>query len=100
MVEKTFGWLGSMSEKRPLWVIIVILLITGVSVVGFGFIKQEYGYKSMLPKKMESVKALDEANNLFGGTLEEQILLESDNALDPALLRKVAGYKAFIEGQP
>jgi len=100
MVEKTFGWLASMSEKRPLWVIIVILLITGVSVVGFGFIKQEYGYKSMLPKKMESVKALDEANNLFGGTLEEQILLESDNALDPALLRKVAGYKAFIQGQP
>ncbi len=100
MVEKTFRWFASMSEKRPWWVIIVILLITGVSVIGFGFIKQEYGYRSMLPKNMESVKALDEANNLFGGTLEEQILLESDNALDPALLRKVAGYKAFIQGQP
>jgi hypothetical protein len=100
MVEKTFRWLASMSEKRPWLVIIVILAITGVAVAGFGFIKQEYGYKSMLPKSLESVKTLNEGNDLFGGTMEEQLLLVSDKSLDPALLRKVAGYRTFIEGQP
>ncbi|OFW60135.1 MAG: hypothetical protein A2Y75_02285 [Candidatus Solincola sediminis] len=100
MVEKTFKWLASISEKRPWWVIIVVLLMTAVAVVGFGFIRQEYGYKSMLPKNMESVKALEEGNELFGGTMEEQLLLESDKSLDPAMLRKAAGYKAYLETQP
>src|SRR4030042_1170278 len=100
MVEKTFKWLASISEKRPWWVIIVVLLMTAVAVVGFGFIRQEYGYKSMLPKNMESVKALEEGNELFGGTMEEQLLLESDKSLDPAMLRKAAGYKRYLESQP
>lgn len=100
MVEKTFQWLASMSEKKPWWVITIILLITAMAMVGFTFIKQEYGYKTMLPKNMQSVKTLNEANDVFGGTMEEQVLLESDNVLDPALLRKVAGYEAFMKGQP
>jgi hypothetical protein len=100
MVEKVFRWMASMSEKRPWWVIVVILTITAVAVVGMSFIKQEYGYKSMLPKNIESVKAMNEANDVFGGTIEEQILLEGDNVLDGAVLRKVAGYPAFVQDNP
>ncbi|MBC7247201.1 MAG: RND family transporter [Actinobacteria bacterium] len=96
MVERTFRWLASHSERRPVLVILAILAITALAVVGMGFIKSEYSYKAMLPKKMESVKTLNEAQDLFGGTAEEQVMLEGE-VLNAAVLRKVAGFKAYMQ---
>jgi predicted RND superfamily exporter protein len=97
VVEKIFGWLGSHSEKRPWWVILVILLVTALAVVGIGRIKSEFGYNVMLPKKSESVRAMNEADRIFGGTLEEQVLITSDDVLAGKILRKVAGYPGFLK---
>lgn len=99
MVEKLFRGLAEQSEKRPVMVILVILAITALAIVGMGFIKSEYSYKAMLPKKLESVKAYNEVEEIFGGTNEEQVMLEGE-ALEPAVLRKVAGYKSFLQGKP
>ena len=99
MLEKIFRWLASHSERRPVLLILVILAVTALAMVGFTFIKSEFGYKAMLPKKLESVKTMEEAEDVFGGTIEEQLLLEGD-ILDPAVLRKVAGYEAFLQSKP
>jgi len=99
MVEKIFTWLGSHSEKRPAWVILIILLITVLAVIGATRIKTELGYKAMLPKKAESVKTLNEAEEIFGGTAEEQVLIEAGNVLDATVLRKVAAYPQFLKGK-
>ncbi|MBK5093646.1 MAG: MMPL family transporter, partial [Actinobacteria bacterium] len=99
MVERAFRWLGSHSEKRPWWVILFILLVTVLAVVGAGRIKSEFGYKAMLPKKSESVRAMNEADRIFGGTMEEQVLITSDNVLDGRILRRVAGYPDFLKSK-
>lgn len=99
MVEKVFRWLGSHSEKRPWWVILFILLVTILAVVGAGRIKSEFGYKAMLPKKSQSVRAMNEADRIFGGTMEEQVLITSDNVLDGRILRKVAEYPGFLKSR-
>jgi len=99
MVEKVFRWVGSHSEKRPWWVILFILLVTVLAVVGVGRIKSEFGYKVMLPKKSESVRAMNEADRIFGGTTEEQVLITSDNVLDGKILRKVAEYPGFLKSE-
>ncbi len=96
VVEKVFRWLASQSEKRPVPVIIMVLAVTALALGGFKFLKSEYGYKSMLPKDMESVRVLDKAEDVFGGTSEEQILLEGE-VLSGGVLRKVAGYPAHIQ---
>ena len=99
MVEKVFKWLGSLSEKRPWWVLGAIVLITAVAVFGMARIKQEFGYKSMLPQKAESVRTLNEADKIFGGTIEEQVLVESPDVLSGATLRKVAGYTEALKAR-
>ena len=99
MVEKSFRWLADQSEKRPILVILVILAITALAVVGLGFITSEFSYKSMLPKKLESVKTIDEVQDIFGGVMEEQLLLEGD-IFDPPVLRKVAGFEEYLRQKP
>lgn len=96
MVEKIFRGLANQSEKRPLLVILVILAVTVLAMVGFRFMKSEYSYKAMLPKDLESVRTLEEAEDLFGGTNEEQVLLEGE-VLRGDVLRRVAGYKSFMQ---
>ncbi|MBC7231110.1 MAG: RND family transporter [Actinobacteria bacterium] len=98
MMEKIFRGLASQSEKRPVPVILAVLAVTALAVLGFRFLKSEYGYKSMLPKDLESVKVLEKAEDLFGGTSEEQILLEGE-VLTGSVLRRVAGYPAFMQDQ-
>ena len=96
MIERTFRWLASHSEKRPVLIIVIILAITALAAVGMGFIKSEYSYKAMLPKKLESVKTMNESQDLFGGTAEEQVMLEGE-VLNAAVLRKVAEFKGYMQ---
>ncbi len=95
MTEKIFRGLASQSEKRP---VPVVLAVTALAVLGFRFLKSEYGYKSMLPGDLESVRVLEKAEDLFGGTSEEQILLEGE-VLTGSVLRRVAGYPAYMQDQ-
>lgn len=98
MLEKLFRGLAVQSEKRPVMVILVILAVTVLAMVGMRFTKPEYSYRAMLPKDMESVRALEEAEDLFGGTNEEQVLLEGE-VLRGDVLRRVAGFRSFMENK-
>ncbi len=98
MVEKTFRWFASFSEKKPWAVIAAIAAITLLALVGAGRIHQELGYKTMLPKNYESVKAINAVEEDFGGVSEEDILVEADDVLRADVLRAVAGYPAYLEG--
>jgi len=100
MVEKTFKWLASASEKRPWIVIAVLLLVTVLAFVGMTRLRQEYGYKMMLPKGVESVQTMEEQEDVFGGVTEETVLLEADDVLRGDILRKVAGYADYLAGKP
>ena len=100
MVEKIFAWFGGNSIKRPLVVIFIIAVITAFFTVGLFRIHQEYGERIMLPDSSEIVRTMNEAEELFGGIEEEQVLLEADNVLDASLLRKVARYEAFVQENP
>ncbi len=95
MIEKVFRGLAVQSEKRPVLVILIILAVTVLAVAGMGRMKSEYSYKAMLPKDLESVRTLEEAEDLFGGTNEEQVMLEGD-VLRGEVLRRVVGYKSFM----
>jgi uncharacterized protein len=99
MVEKVFRWMGSVSEKRPWLVILSIVLITAVAFAGVSRIKSEFGYKTMLPKGIESVKTLNQADKVFGGTSEEQVLVEAPSVADGKVLRKVADFGAALKQQ-
>lgn len=100
MVEKIFSWFGRNSIKRPIVVIGIIAAITVFFAVGLFRIHQEYGERIMLPESSEIVRTMNEAEDLFGGIEEEQVLIEADNVLDASLLRKVAGYEEFLRGDP
>lgn len=99
MVKRIFGWAGRLSEKRPWWVILVIVLISAFAVAGIARTKSEFGYKTMLPKGIESVVALNEAEDVFGGVSEEQVLITAPDVLDGKVLRKVVDYAADIKKQ-
>ena len=106
MVEKVFRWMAGASEKKPGWTILVIVAITAFALAGTARIHQEYGYKTMLPKDKESVKAIDEIESGFGGLAKENVLVVADDVLRPDVLRRVAGYGAYLrsmdgqEGRP
>jgi predicted RND superfamily exporter protein len=97
LVEKTFRWFASFSEKKPWVVIAAIAVITLLAMAGAARIHQELGYKTMLPKNYESVKAINVVEEEFGGVSEENILIEADDVLRADILRAVAGYPAYLK---
>ncbi len=99
MLSRVFEWLASHSLRRPWLVVMVLAAITLVLGAGAYRIRQEFSYKSMLPRDKESVKVMEEAGELFGGTLEEQVLLEGERVLAGSTLRKVAGFEEVLRGR-
>ncbi len=99
MVAGLFSLLGRLTGRRPWWVIGAVVLLSAVAVFGVTRVKQEFGYQTMLPQKSESVVTLKEADRIFAGTTEEQVLVVSKKALDPSLLRRVAGYRKALEAR-
>ncbi len=100
MIEKTFKMFASFSEKRPWTVLAAILAITALAVWGLTMIHQEYGYKTMLPRSYESVRAIDMLEQDFGGggVFTESVLIEADDVLRGDVLRRAAGYQAYLQG--
>ncbi len=100
MVEKVFSWFGNMGMRHPWTVIAVVAVLT----IGFGAgifrIQQEYGLKTMLPKKSGPVETMNEAETLGWGTQEEQVLIVADDVLDGKMLRQVATYQGMLEEHP
>jgi uncharacterized protein len=100
MVEKIFAWFGRNSVKRPLVVIAVIAAMTAFFAVGAFRINQGYGFSIFLSDSSDVVRTMNEAEEKFGGIDEERVLVEVAGGLDGAILRKVAGYRDFLAGDP
>lgn len=96
MIEKYFHKIARISERNPWYVIGIIVLITAVFIYGMTRIEEDYGYKSMLPEDIESVQALEEVEDIFGGTNEEQVLITAPDVLEGSVLRKVVEYESFL----
>ncbi len=98
MTEKIFKWLATQSEKKPWAVIAFILIVTAFALWGATFVHQDYGFENMLPKDYESVQAIYTLQDDFGGVASESVLIEADDVLRGDVLRRVAGYQAYLEG--
>ncbi len=105
-MERIFRWMAGASEKHPVITLIAVAVITALALWGASRLHQEYGYKTMLPKGIESVQAIDEIERDFGGLTKESVLLVGDDVLRPEVLRRVAGYADALreldgrEGRP
>lgn len=94
-VKESIKWF----YRKPFVMLLVVAVISIVAVAGVARTTQEFGYESMLPKGAESVRAFKEAEKLFGGTAEEQILLEISGDLDGGFIRKVAYYPKHLKSR-
>lgn len=99
-MKKVFGWLAEQSERWPWLILALVFIISVIAVQGITRIESDFDFQAMLPEEKESVKVFEDIEEVFGGTLQERVLLESGNLLEPAVLRAVAGYQAFLEQNP
>jgi len=86
-VSKVFGFFASISEKRPWLVVIIVAAITIFMAAGFPRVSTELSQEAMMPKHYESVQALDEVNEKFGGLSVERVLLTAEDVTDPEIAR-------------
>ena len=86
-MSKVFGFFASISEKRPWLVVIIVAAITIFMAAGFPRVSTELSQEAMMPKHYESVQALDEVNEKFGGLSVERVLLTAEDVTDPEIAR-------------
>jgi predicted RND superfamily exporter protein len=89
---KIFGFFATQSEKRPWLVVIVAGLITLFLAAGFPRISTELSQEAMMPKSYESIQALNEVQDLFGGITNETALVVADDVADPEVARVLFGW--------
>ena len=86
-MSKIFGFFASISEKRPWLVVIIVAAITLFMAAGLPRVSTELSQEAMMPKHYESVQALDEVNEKFGGLSFETTLLTAEDVTDPEIAR-------------
>jgi predicted RND superfamily exporter protein len=86
-VSKIFGFFAGISEKRPWLVVIIVAAITIFMAAGFPRVSTELSQEAMMPKHYESVQALNEVNEKFGGLSIERVLLTAEDVTDPEIAR-------------
>ena len=99
-MKKAFGWLADQSARWPWLVVAIVFIITVIAVNGITRIEGDFNFNAMLPEGEESVQVFEEIEDIFGGTLQERVLLKAESVLDPEILRAVAGYEEYLEGYP
>jgi len=99
-MQRIFAKIAEFSEKWPWLILAVVFIVTIVAFQGITRVESDFDFQSMLPKGQESVQVFDEIEDVFGGTLQERVLLKSDNVVQDDILRAVAGYQAFLEEHP
>ncbi len=103
---KIFEFIASQSEKRPWLVVAIVGLVTFFLMAGLPRISTELSQEAMMPKDYESVQALDEFNDAFGGFSSENVLLTAGDVTDPEIARVLFALSpemmveaGFAEGQ-
>ena len=87
---KIFEFFASQSEKRPWLVVTVVTLISVFLAFGIPRISTELSQEAMMPKHYESVQAINEVQDIFGGTSNETVLVKGD-LTDPAVAKAIYG---------
>jgi len=82
------GFIARMCRDHALLVVLVCLLLTIPVTVGIGFIEVRAGQKDLLPTKFETSRTLKEVDRLFGGTVYEIPMVESDYLLTYPMIKK------------
>lgn len=99
-MQKVFTGIAAFSERRPWLILALVFIITVVAFQGISRMESDFDFQAMLPEGQESVQVFEEIEDVFGGTLQERVLLKSDDVLRADVLRAVAGYRDFLEGRP
>jgi hydrophobe/amphiphile efflux-3 (HAE3) family protein len=90
-MTKIFTFLAASSEKRPWLVLLCVALVTIFLLSGIALLKTEFSQESMLPSRYESVKAIREIQDQFGGLTYENILIVVDDATSSQLVSALMG---------
>lgn len=96
---KIFTFLAAQSEKRPWLVVLVIALITAFLLAGLPRLQTELSQEAMMPQGYESIQALNDVNDIFGGVSYETVLVTAEDVTDPEMVRALWGIspEAMVE---
>ena len=84
---KILTFLSTQSEKRPWLVVLVILLVTVFLLAGIPRLQTELSQEAMMPQGYESIQALKDVNDIFGGVSYETVLVTAENVADPKVVK-------------
>jgi len=76
MIDEAFKKLARFQVKKPLWVMVIVLLITIILVSGLSSLKMESDMSKMMPKDLECMKTMNIVTDEFGGTNSYTIVVE------------------------
>ncbi|MBN2026447.1 MAG: RND family transporter [Actinobacteria bacterium] len=88
---KIFTFLAASSEKRPWLVVFFVAMVTIFLLSGIAFLETDFSQESMLPGHYESVKAIEEIQDQFGGLLYENVLIVADDVTSSRLASTFMG---------
>lgn len=77
MIDEGFRKLARFQEKRPLLVVILVLLVTLISLGGTYNIKIESSMTKMMPQNIESIKTMNIVEDEFGGSDSYTIVIQT-----------------------
>lgn len=75
-------------RDHALAVVVVCIALTVPVAAGMGFIKVKAGQKDLIPSKFETSRTVREVDQLFGGTIYEIPMVESDYLLTYPMIKK------------
>ena len=99
ILDKLLSKTANFITKHPRRVIYIFIVLLIVVVSGFYNFKVASDFNTILPKDHSFNKALDIANNEFGGTKDISLLFEGDMK-DPEILRRMDYYEQELEKLP
>jgi hydrophobe/amphiphile efflux-3 (HAE3) family protein len=85
---KKVRFFARLSRDHAKAVLLLCLLLTIPVAVGISFIEVKAGQKDLIPTKHATSRTLEEVNELFGGTVNEIPMVESDQLLEYPMIKK------------
>ncbi|MBC7246165.1 MAG: MMPL family transporter [Actinobacteria bacterium] len=75
-------------RDHALAVVLICIALTLPVAAGMGFIDVKAGQKDLIPSKFETSRTIEEVDRLFGGTVYEIPMVESDRLLTYPMIKK------------
>ncbi len=89
--------LSTAGARKPWLIIAVILVLSAAAVVGALRVEMEFSQRSLLPEGYESIDAVLQVEEDFGGIEFDGILLSGEDLTSPSALLALYGYELEVK---